>query len=316
MFHEYKKTIEKGDVVMLYMTRESIVPIVVDEEKNFNNKFGEYKHKKMIGMDYGTKMLSENKKGFLYLLHPTPELWTLSVPHRTQILYMPDISIISLKLDLKPGKIVIESGTGSGSFTHSIARSIAPSGHLHTFEYHEERAKIIKAELENHNLASIVTSNHRDVCKNGFSLEDVADAVFLDLPAPWEAVPAAVKSLRKDKVGRICTFSPCIEQVQRTALALNENGFFDIETIECLVRTHDSSHLEMPDIQSAIDGQKAKFKSNKGRKRLISSKIKNADEDAETQDISITKLLASKPVMTARGHTSYLTFASLLVNKP
>ena len=29
--------------------------------------------------------------------------------------------------------------TGSGSFSHSIARTIAPSGTLYTFEYHKER---------------------------------------------------------------------------------------------------------------------------------------------------------------------------------
>jgi tRNA A58 N-methylase Trm61 len=38
------------------------------------------------------------------------ELWTLALPHRTQILYMPDISLILLELDIKPGSIVIEAG--------------------------------------------------------------------------------------------------------------------------------------------------------------------------------------------------------------
>jgi tRNA (adenine57-N1/adenine58-N1)-methyltransferase len=38
------------------------------------------------------------------------ELWTLALPHRTQILYMADISLILLELDIKPGSIVIEAG--------------------------------------------------------------------------------------------------------------------------------------------------------------------------------------------------------------
>jgi tRNA (adenine57-N1/adenine58-N1)-methyltransferase catalytic subunit len=39
---------------------------------------------------------------------------------------------------------------------------------------------------------------HRDVCENGFmeELNELADAVFLDLPAPHLAIPAAVKALK------------------------------------------------------------------------------------------------------------------------
>ena len=32
------------------------------------------------------------------------------------------------------------SGTGSGSFSHSVARSIGKGGHLWSYEFHETRA--------------------------------------------------------------------------------------------------------------------------------------------------------------------------------
>ena len=44
------------------------------------------------------------------MLKPTPELWTQAVPHRTQILYQADISLIVFRLLCKPGDTVIESG--------------------------------------------------------------------------------------------------------------------------------------------------------------------------------------------------------------
>ena len=56
------------------------------------------------------QMYSKNKKGWLYLLHPSPELWTVTLPHRTQILYSTDISLIMMELELRPGSVVVESG--------------------------------------------------------------------------------------------------------------------------------------------------------------------------------------------------------------
>ena len=73
------------------------------------------------------QMHSNNKKGFIYLLRPSPELWTISLPHRTQILYAPDMSFITMKLGLSPGACVFEAGTGSGSFTHFLARTVPVS---------------------------------------------------------------------------------------------------------------------------------------------------------------------------------------------
>ena len=51
---------------------------------------------------------------------PTPELWTKVLPHRTQILYLPDISLVCHYLELTPGAVVLESGTGSGGVGRSI----------------------------------------------------------------------------------------------------------------------------------------------------------------------------------------------------
>ena len=51
-----------------------------------------------------------NGKAWVCVVHPTPELWTLTLPHRTQIVYSVDISIVLLQLELRPGSVVCECG--------------------------------------------------------------------------------------------------------------------------------------------------------------------------------------------------------------
>jgi len=182
----------------------------------------------------------------VHILRPTPELWTLALPHRTQILYLADIAFITSWLHIRPGSVVIEAGTGSGSFTHSIARTVGATGRVFSYEFHEARASKAAEEFARHGISDIVTLTHRNVCKNGFTVIDTADSVFLDLPAPWEAVEHAKAALRKDRLTRICCFSPCVEQVLRTVSALNDAGFTDITMYETLLRTHEVNQAPRP----------------------------------------------------------------------
>ncbi|KAF8933092.1 tRNA methyltransferase complex subunit Cpd1 [Dissophora ornata] len=280
-FARYKSnnTIEDGDLVVVYLSRENLSIIRVKEGEYFNCKFGSYKHTDMIGLQYGTKLGSNTGRGFLYLLYPTPELWTLVLPHRTQILYIADISFVMNFLNLKPGMSMIESGTGSGSFSHSIVRTLAPTGHLYTFEYHQERVNAAKKEFEDHGLSDMVTLQCRDVCKDGFDMENKVDAVFLDLPAPWEAVASAKKAFKQDKIGKICTFSPCIEQISRTVTALNEQGFVDIQMYECLIRFNEIRVIPMWTIEEAMERQRAV---EKKRKRATPRVLREGQDDTTT----------------------------------
>ena len=51
---------------------------------------------------------------------------------------------------------------------------------------------------------------------------------------PEKAVEHAYNVLKRK--GKVCNFSPCIEQVQKTCRRMAEIGFYDIKTIECLSR--------------------------------------------------------------------------------
>lgn len=128
-------------------------------------------------------------RGYIAVCRPNTHLYTSSLPIRTQILYTPDISMVCMRLGLRPGLTVVESGTGSGSLSVSLCKSIFPKGHLYTFEFNEKRVKCAKDDFVKLGLDQYITCTHRDVLSDGFLLDDrvkegQVDAVFLDLPSP------------------------------------------------------------------------------------------------------------------------------------
>lgn len=135
----FTQYIRDGDLVIVYEKHDSMKAIKACETSVLQNRFGVFKHSDWIGKPFGSKVFS-NKGGFVYLLAPTPELWTMVLSHRTQILYIADISFVITYLEIVPGCLVLESGTGSGSLTTSLARAVAPTGHVYTFDFHEQRA--------------------------------------------------------------------------------------------------------------------------------------------------------------------------------
>lgn len=82
-----------------------------------------------------------------------------------------------------------------------------------------------REDFEKTGLSDLVSVGVRDIQGEGFPKDLVgrADAVFLDLPQPWLAIPSAGEMLKED--GVLCSFSPCIEQVQRSSETLASNSF-------------------------------------------------------------------------------------------
>uniref|UniRef100_A0A2D4LLV4 tRNA (adenine(58)-N(1))-methyltransferase n=1 Tax=Micrurus spixii TaxID=129469 RepID=A0A2D4LLV4_9SAUR len=112
-FIEYGDTIKEGDTAIVFLGHESMFPVKVQHGGNTQTKYGVIRHSTdLIGKKYGSKVTC-SKGGWVYILYPTPELWTLNLRHRTQILYSTDISLITMMLELKPGSIVCESGNGT-----------------------------------------------------------------------------------------------------------------------------------------------------------------------------------------------------------
>ncbi|XP_067098717.1 tRNA (adenine(58)-N(1))-methyltransferase catalytic subunit TRMT61A [Osmerus mordax] len=297
-FVEYSELIKEGDVAIIYLGHESMMPVRVQKGAQTQTRYGVIRHSTdLVGQRFGSKVTC-SKGGWVYVLHPTPELWTLNLPHRTQILYTTDIANITMMLELKPGSFVCESGTGSGSLSHAILRTIAPTGHLHTVEFHQQRAEKAGEEFRDHGVGHLVTVRNQDVCKEGFGVTGVADAVFLDIPSPWEAVCHARAAMKKQG-GRVCSFSPCIEQVQRTCEALGEEGFEDISTLEVLLKVHDVRTVSLPLPDFGTDAPP----------KILSDPTGEGPPPAAPSNASVFCKTTTAP-REMPGHTGYLTFAT------
>eukprot|EP00731_Ephydatia_muelleri_P023576 Em0015g1159a len=314
-FLTYKPLICEGDIVIVCRGLDNLDPIKVESGKVIQVGRGAIQHSKLIGLEYGSKVLTSNGGGWATFLHPTPELWTASLPHRTQIIYATDISMVTMQLGLRPGSEVCECGTGSGSLSHSLARTVAPNGHLYTFEFHQQRADIARKEFADHGLSDVVTLECRDVCKDGFGLKDRVDAVFLDVPNPWEAVRWAYEAI-KASGGRFCSFSPCIEQVQRTAETLREASFVDIEVVECLQRPYSIKPCD-----SDVPALGFHLPEVLGDQASRPGKRKRGEQGTHTRPYHKgrlekpiwheLKLRCAQPCKAIRGHTGFLLFATL-----
>ncbi|KAG2377407.1 hypothetical protein C9374_009318 [Naegleria lovaniensis] len=344
--------IREGDMVVFFINHDIMKAEVIKKGHTFDCRFGSFLHENIIGKPFGSKIYShvdkrsrkkaaedddstaDSKKPFVYVLKPTPHLWTLVLKHRTQILYHADISLILTHFRLRPGSIVIEAGTGSGSLSTSISRTIMPNGQLFTFEYHKERFLQAVNEFRSNGLYNITITNG-DVCLDGFNpnettshiilsdtlrpkhdasqilgqdKSETVDAIFLDLPKPWLCISNVFRLLKVG--GKFCGFSPCIEQIQETANALREFDFVEIKTVECLAKEYMSNVVEM----SSVDHYFTK-KNDQQPSSTVDTTVTAGGEGSSSSLTSSSaatrsprKLFAAVPEM--KGHTGYLIFAT------
>lgn len=331
----------------------------MDSEASFNTRYGTFPHKDMIGKKYGSQIAirtkGTNRFAFVHVLQPTPELWTLSLPHRTQIVYTPDSSYIMQRLNCGPNSRVIEAGTGSGSFSHAFARSVKK---LFTFEFHQVRFEQAMQEFKEHGLLDEnVTITHRDVCADGFTIKSGdttsfdltnvqnvdlnANAVFLDLPAPWEAIHHLDSVIAKgEKVG-VCCFSPCIEQVDKTLESLEKNGWTNIEMVEIQGRRYESRRQMVRTLDDALerlkDIKRRKLAGMERRKRQLEGLKTEEEKQDQNNGQPVTEKTQFNPFgkgervkegdpnyqwkevtkieSEIKSHTSYLTFAFKITDK-
>ncbi|GIX63190.1 tRNA (adenine(58)-N(1))-methyltransferase catalytic subunit TRMT61A [Babesia caballi] len=154
--------------------------------------------------------------------------------------YRADISLAVLLLDLHPGKRVVECGTGSGTLSYTLATTVAPTGHVFTYDFHNQRKQFAEQFFRDCKLSDYISSYDRDAYSpdaflvEGEVWESSVDSVFFDLPSPWDALGNAKVVLKN--FGKLVSFTPTVEQSRRISQALSDSGFIEIKTFEILCK--------------------------------------------------------------------------------
>jgi len=225
------ETIVEGSDVLLYLNRKRTYLVKVEKGKSFHTHKGFIQLDKLINQPYGTRTTSNLGAEFI-ALKPTLRDHIFKTLRKTQITYPKDIALIVMYSGIGPGSQIVEAGTGTGALTTALAHYIQPTGRVHSYEIRPEFTATALKNLKRAGVADYVELKNKDIT-SGIDETDM-DAVILDLATPWLVVPHAKKALKGS--GTLVSFSPTIDQTVKTVEALEENGFVDVETIECLMR--------------------------------------------------------------------------------
>jgi len=212
---------------------------------------GVIRHDDIIGQKWGTRLESHQGNPF-YLFQPGIADLIKNIKRTTQILYPKEIGQILITMGIGPGMRVLECGSGSGGLTTAFAYMVGESGHVYSYERKQEIQLLAIKNLERVCLLDRVTFKVGDAA-DGFAEENV-DALFLDLPNPYDYLPQVRLSLKPG--GYLGMLVPTVNQVERCLQALMRNNFAFVEVMEVLVRYYktDWEHLRPVDRMIAHTG--------------------------------------------------------------
>ena len=222
---------QPGDLALLVGLRHKhfIFPLIPGG--SFHTHRGILIHDELIGKPWGSQVFSHQGSPF-FILQPSLADLLVDLKRSTQIMYPKDIGFILTSMSVGPSQTVLEAGTGSGSMTVALAYAVGPQGHVVSYERRPEFQALARKNLERLGLDGRVDFKLGDIA-GGFTETNV-DALFLDVPNPWDYVLQARLALKPG--GFFCNLVPTFNQVEKLLYSLRREHFAFIEVCELLMR--------------------------------------------------------------------------------
>ena len=223
--------IQEGDIAQLVGLRHAFHLVTIQAGQSLHTHRGILKHDDLIGKPWGTQVFSHTGSPF-FILKPSIADIIRTTKRNTQIMYPKDIGFLLVTMGIGPGTRVIEAGTGSGALTQALAYMVGDTGLVITYEKREEMQRLAKTNLINLGLDKRVKFKLLDI-EAGFDEVDV-DAIFLDLPNPYDYLPQVRLALKSG--GYFGTILPTTNQVMKTLVELRRNTFAFTDVCELMLR--------------------------------------------------------------------------------
>lgn len=166
------------------------------------------------------------------VLTPSPRDLRLIMKRGAQTLAPKDLAAILFELGLAAGGRVAEAGSGSGGLTMALAWVVRPTGIVASYDVRPDAVRLARENVDRAGLSAFVEFYEADV-REGIREADL-DAVVLDMPDPWSAIPVAWDALRP--CGCLASLSPNMEQVKQAVAAIRSKPFVDVRTVELIER--------------------------------------------------------------------------------
>jgi tRNA (adenine57-N1/adenine58-N1)-methyltransferase len=227
--------VKEGDLVQLHGSTHKNHILAMKAGEVFMTHRGVIKHDDIIGQPWGVRLESHSGHPF-FVLQPGITDLVQAIKRTTQIMYPKDIGYIVLKLGIGPGKRVLECGGGSGGLTTVLAFLTGDTGRVYSYERNPEVQQLARKNLRLFGLDQQVEFKLGDA-SDGFE-ERYLDAIFLDLPNPYDYLEQVSASLKGG--GQFATLLPTMNQVELTLRALAHSNFAFIDMCEILLRHYKS----------------------------------------------------------------------------
>ena len=208
--------------------------ITIQVGKKFETHHGFIFYEAMQGKPWGSIIYSSLGHPYLFVQPGTADL-IRHIKRSSQVIFPKDSAYILMRLNIKPGARVLESGCGSGGLTLALAQSVMPHGRVYSQEIREDFIALTQRNMAKVGLLDYVTFIHADSTE-GFKVDEPVDAVFLDMPAPQTCIPQA-RAVLKDG-GFFGSLVPTTNQVQEILRALDSSAFGLIEVEEVITRNY------------------------------------------------------------------------------
>ena len=223
--------IEEDSFILVYRDKRKKWLVRPSETPKLHTHLGILDCMSLVGKAYGIKVLT-TLNDELIVMKPTLEDIVMKFSRRTQVIYPKDLATIILKCGVHSGSRVFEAGTGSGSATAALAYTVAPEGHVFSYDINGEFQANARKNLEKFGLSEHVTLKNLDA-KLGIEERDL-DAALIDMGDPWELVKPVREALAPS--GVVAGICPTMNQAEKLVQALHEDSFAMTETLEIISR--------------------------------------------------------------------------------